>query len=336
MSIKAIVSLTGAEYSTVHGYINCLLEALCRKVQRERAEGSLMLGGPGKIVEVDEMFVCQRKYGRGRRTAKEGTWVLGRAEVNEASHPIENPRFIEMLKQREDQREEAAMKRLEKENAEKHKKITKRRCQTAFEPSLDPVVVDRSEWFGELFGDERNEENEQEDGIDIVHVARDVEVAGNTLTRLELENQLKRLFSQSRKNQPKNTLFFVLPDRCKETLHRFIQENVKPGSTIYTDDWRGYIGLSSKGFVHRTICHEKRFSRFEVDGIVVSRITTNHIERTWVELRRTLKYMTKDTFIKYIDLETQRQRVMFIIKNDQNVVSMLKDFAKYGATVEEN
>ena len=46
-----------------------------------------------------------------------------------------------------------------------------------------------------------------------------------SLTRIELETELKRLFSQSRKNKPKNTLFFVLPDRSKETLHRFIVEN---------------------------------------------------------------------------------------------------------------
>ena len=187
-----------------------------------------------------------------------------------------------------------------------------------------------------LVGQETNVENEPDDRIDILNVANDVEEDEQSLTRIELERQLKRLFSQSRKNEPKKTLFFVLPDRSKETLHRFIEDNVEPGSTIYTDEWRGYNGLNAKGFVHNTICHEKRFSRFEIDGYVVTRITTNHIERMWVELRRTLKFMNKESFIQNIDLETYRQMNMYHIRNEENVLCMLVDFAKYGRIPEDD
>ena len=138
------------------------------------------------------------------------------------------------------------------------------------------------------------------------------------------------MFSQSRKNRPKKTLFFVLPDRTKETLHRFIVENVLPGSMIFTDEWRGYNGLDEKGFVHKTICHQRRFSRYEIDGALVTHVTTNHIERMWVELRRTLKFMDCETFVQNINIESYRQLFLFSTKNDTNVLKMLKDFAKFG------
>ena len=58
----------------------------------------MKLGGPEKVVEIDEMYVCHRKYNRGRPMGKEGTWVLGLTVVDGAFHPIENPRFLDMLK----------------------------------------------------------------------------------------------------------------------------------------------------------------------------------------------------------------------------------------------
>ena len=89
-------------------------------------------------------------------------------------------------------------------------------------------------------------------------------------------------------------LFFVLENRSQETLHRYILDNVLPGSTIYTDEWRGYNGLNHLGFDHKTICRQRRFSRYEVERTNMTRFWSNHIERMWVELRRTLKYIDRD------------------------------------------
>ena len=107
------------------------------------------------------------------------------------------------------------------------------------------------------------------------------------------------LFSQSRRHLPKKTLYFIVPNRNHETLHRIITDNVLNGTTIYTDEWNGYNGLSEKGYNHKTICHKRRFSRFEFEGNVAMRVTTNHIEGMWVELRKALKYLNKRKFAKY-------------------------------------
>ena len=150
------------------------------------------------------------------------------------------------------------------------------------------------------------------------------------------EKQMSKLFSQSRKNEEKKTIFFVLPDRSKATLEKFIRENVLPGSTIYTDEWRGYSGLKRLGFNHKTICHKKRYSRFEFKGNLATRVTTNHIERMWVELRRSLKYMGLKSFSRYIWLETYRQLKLYHLKFEMNFEKVLEDFAKFGTPAHAN
>ena len=80
--------------------------------------------------------------------------------------------------------------------------------------------------------------------------------------------------------------------------------------------------------MHKTICHKRRFSRFEFDRNVATRVTTNHIERMWVELRRTLKYMGMEDFMKYTWLETYRQLRLFSLRHEQNIERLLSDFVE--------
>ena len=174
------------------------------------------------------------------------------------------------------------------------------------------------------------------DAVDIVHVSGNVEDSDASLARVILENQMKRLFTQSRKNKAKRTLFFVLDNRNKKTLTKIIMDNVIAGSTIYTDEWKGYNDLKRRGFDHKTICHKKRFSRFEFQGNVATRITTNNIERMWIELRRTLKYMDMKTFTRYIWLEPYRQMKLFHKMDDANLECVLRDFGTYCRAEHEN
>ncbi len=40
-------------------------------------------------------------------------------------------------------------------------------------------------------------------------------------------------------------------DASAASLHAFLEEAVKPGSTVHTDGWEGYAGLESKGYAHK-------------------------------------------------------------------------------------
>lgn len=42
----------------------------------------------------------------------------------------------------------------------------------------------------------------------------------------------------------------VIPDASKKELAKFINENIEEGSTLVTDGWKGYNGISKKGYQH--------------------------------------------------------------------------------------
>lgn len=41
-----------------------------------------------------------------------------------------------------------------------------------------------------------------------------------------------------------------IPNASKQFLHAFIQQAIKPGSVVHTDDWASYGGLDTKGYEH--------------------------------------------------------------------------------------
>ena len=340
VNMKTMQALSGADYRTVRRYLTAIRDAISASARKKHEMGQQKLGGEGKVVEVDEMFLCHSKYNVGRRPVKEGVWVLGLTEVDKASHPIENPDALQKLMERERKRERAAQERAERRKLSKQRQVLARLStfpssftsrvaarevrppQPAVSPPPSPVIESTEQDF---------DEEDEHDPVAIVHVDEDINDGLEAhLAQIEFGRQMSRLFSQSRKDKPKRTLFFILPDRKKETLHRFIVENVLPGSTIYTDEWKGYNGLENIGFVHKTICHKRRFSRFEFDGNIATRVTTNHIERMWVELRRTLKYMNMKDFMKYIWLETYRQMRLFSLSHNENIKNVLFDFVQNG------
>jgi len=72
----------------------------------------------------------------------------------------------------------------------------------------------------------------------------------------------------------------VIPNVKRETLQKEILEQVGFGSTVYTDGWPGYDGLTAKEFVHETVNHMEEYVRGEV--------STQAIENFWSCLKRTL------------------------------------------------
>ncbi len=42
----------------------------------------------------------------------------------------------------------------------------------------------------------------------------------------------------------------LIPDASKKSLGKFITENIEAGSNLITDGWKGYTGISKKGYPH--------------------------------------------------------------------------------------
>ncbi|KAG0438675.1 hypothetical protein DMUE_2939, partial [Dictyocoela muelleri] len=77
------------------------------------------------------------------------------------------------------------------------------------------------------------------------------------------------------------------------TLRDCITRHVQPRSVIYTDSWRGYVGLSEI-FNHQTVNHSQSF----VDPI--TGIHTNTIEGTWSVLKVFVKKRNFNSqYLKY-------------------------------------
>ena len=125
VSTKAIVELTGAHEDTIHNFLKIIRDVLCASFDQQARNPNFMFGGEGKIVEVDEAYICRRKYGKGRRQKKEGKWVVGITEVDDNTQTIENQQLLQGLIEREDQRRRAAESR-----AEQRRRGRQRRVQT--------------------------------------------------------------------------------------------------------------------------------------------------------------------------------------------------------------
>ena len=219
------------------------------------------------MVEIDEMFLCHRKYNVGRRTVKEGTWVLGMTEVDASSHPIENPDALHKLQERREKRERAARKRDERRKHMKRQQVITR--LSSFPSAFSGRAAERTVQAPQpgfrararrgRASDVNNSEDEAEqDHVDLVHIEED----GNDdlesfLSRIQFERQMSRLFSQSRNNQSKMTLFFILPDRkrpCTGSLPRTSSRGPRStwtnGRTILV--WTS-LGLSARPFATKDV-----------------------------------------------------------------------------------
>jgi transposase-like protein len=93
----------------------------------------------------------------------------------------------------------------------------------------------------------------------------------------------------------------VVPNIKRETLQNAILNNVKYGSTVYTDDAVGYDKLHSR-FVHDVVNHSEEYVR--------GRVHTNGLENFWSLLKRGLRgtYVCVEPFHldRYVDEQVFR------------------------------
>ena len=81
----------------------------------------------------------------------------------------------------------------------------------------------------------------------------------------------------------------VLHNAAKKEIHPIMEQYIKKGSTIYSDEWVAYRGLQEKGWKHKMTRHgAKEYARDE-DKDAKCEIDSNTIEGIWVGLRNFLR-----------------------------------------------
>ena len=141
----------------------------------------------------------------------------------------------------------------------------------------------------------------------------------------------REVFGPEKKTQPHRTLFFVVPDRSAATLLPIIRKYVAPHSIIFSDAWPAYSRLGME-YEHYTVVHKRRFVQYhfqEGNRREVVKITTNHIERMWVELRRDLRGVLKSEVAQRIDEVPYRIFRLATGSHEENLVNAAADMAVY-------
>ena len=94
----------------------------------------------------------------------------------------------------------------------------------------------------------------------------------------------------------------VVPHVRRDVLQAEILNQVAPGSTVYSDGWKGYKGLAEQGFIHDTVNHVNEYVRGQVH--------TQGIENFWSLLKRGLNgtYVAVEPFHleRYVDEQAFR------------------------------
>nr|VFJ62892.1 MAG: Transposase [Candidatus Kentron sp. FW] len=95
----------------------------------------------------------------------------------------------------------------------------------------------------------------------------------------------------------------TVSDTTRETLHSMVVDNVESGSTVYSDEHKGYIGLNLLGYVHNSVNHSAK-------QFVDEMIHTNGIESVWAVLKRgyngVYHHMSVKHLSRYVDEFTFR------------------------------
>ena len=107
--------------------------------------------------------------------------------------------------------------------------------------------------------------------------------------------------------------------RDSRTLLALIEKHVEPGTTIFTDCWRAYNGLTELGFPHYTVNHSKHF----VDPDTGTH--TQMIESHWRALKRRI---TRGGIKKGYLMEHFGEHIFMKDHSDDIFGAMVKEIVK--------
>ncbi len=74
----------------------------------------------------------------------------------------------------------------------------------------------------------------------------------------------------------------IVPDCKRKTLQPIIEQNVKTGATVHTDELHSYKGLKKAGYNHKTVNHG-------VHEYVVGNTHVNGMENFWKHLKGSIR-----------------------------------------------
>lgn len=87
----------------------------------------------------------------------------------------------------------------------------------------------------------------------------------------------------------------VVPDRSRETLHAFINENTREETEAYfTDEWTAYEGIADQDTRHETVNHS-------IEEYVRGDVHVNNIEGVWSLFKRSIIGSFHKVSLKHLD-----------------------------------
>lgn len=105
----------------------------------------------------------------------------------------------------------------------------------------------------------------------------------------------------------------VTPNVKREVVYPFIENNVKKGSTIYSDEYHLYNTVSSLGYIHDTVNHG-------TDEFARGLVHTNTIEGFWSYLKNGIRGAYKHTSKKYLQLYVNEYAFRWNNRKDQSMM----------------
>ena len=219
MSSENSQMMAGLADDTLSKYLHVIEEGMDEFVKNQINDGEMLLGGDGKVVEIDEKLLTINKSNRGRIPPKIS--ILGLVEVDAPIERVEDVRLRAAVR-REVQRA-VRMGRMRQTRRDLRHLVPD---DSPFDPVRVPMEVVDGHGDNETVRRSRSSlPGEESKAIE------------------ECLEELSRRHDQAKNGRPRKALFFYVPDRSRETLIPIIQRFVRPGSMVFTDEFATYMCL---------------------------------------------------------------------------------------------